>query len=129
MQTTTTTTTTSTSAGTVETFARLLGEGDLDGAVALYEPDAVFLPDPATSVTGTEAIREALAGFFALQPTLTGDVQRVVEAGDTALVVNAWTLRGTLPDGTAVEQEGRSADILRRRPDGTWGLLVDDPWG
>ena len=21
------------------------------------------------------------------------------------------------------------ADVMRRRADGTWGLLIDDPWG
>jgi len=23
----------------------------------------------------------------------------------------------------------KSADVLRRRPDGSWGILIDDPWG
>jgi hypothetical protein len=22
-----------------------------------------------------------------------------------------------------------SADVLRRRPDGSWGIVIDDPWG
>jgi hypothetical protein len=22
-----------------------------------------------------------------------------------------------------------SADVMRRRDDGSWGILVDDPWG
>jgi uncharacterized protein (TIGR02246 family) len=114
---------------TIKLFAQHLNEGDLDAAVALYEPDATFLPDPATVVSGTDAIRPALAGFFAIRPTLDGDIQRVVVAGDTALVVNDWKLSGTLPDGSPVHQSGRSADVLRRQPDGRWLLIIDDPWG
>ena len=53
----------------------------------------------------------------------------VLPAGDTALVVNRWTLAGTAPDGTRVNMAGTSADVLRRRMDGSWGVLIDDPWG
>jgi len=114
---------------TVRLFAEYLNAGDLDAALTLYDDQASFLPEPGTVVTGTAAIRAALQSFFAIRPVLTGDIQRVVEAGDTALVVNAWTLSGALPDGTPVRQEGRSADVLRRQPDGRWLLLIDDPWG
>ena len=114
---------------TVKLFAQHLSDGDLDAAVSLYDADATFLPDPTSEVSGLEAIREALGGFFALRPTLDADIQRVVEAGDTAMVINDWRLHGTLPDGSPVEQAGRSADVLRRQPDGRWLILIDDPWG
>jgi uncharacterized protein (TIGR02246 family) len=111
-------------------FAEALHDGRLDDAVALYEPDAVFIPEPgAAPLHGLDAIRAALAGFAALRPTLTPDIRRVVQAGDIATVLNAWTLDGTAPDGTSLRLSGTSADVLRRRPDGTWGLLIDDPWG
>jgi len=114
---------------TVQLFAQYLNTGDLDAALALYEPQATFLPEPGVQVSGLDAIRAALQGFFALRPELTGDIQRVVHADDIALVVNAWKLSGTLPDGTPVQQNGTSADVLRRQPDGQWFLLIDDPWG
>jgi ketosteroid isomerase-like protein len=59
---------------------------------------------------------------MAARPRLTGEILKVHEAGDTALVVNRWTLE---PLGLS----GTSADVLRRRPDGEWAILVDDPWG
>jgi uncharacterized protein (TIGR02246 family) len=110
-------------------FAERLGAGDLDGALALYDPEATFAPQPGAQVSGLPAIREALAQFAALRPSLTGEVQKVLEAGDVALVTNRWTLRGTGPDGAPLEMGGVSADVMRRRPDGTWRILVDDPWG
>ena len=119
-----------TPAAVITLFAEALRDGRLDDAVALYEPDAVFVPQPgAEPVAGTEAIREALAGFTALRPTLTPDVRKVVRAGDIATVLNSWQLDGTAPDGSALHLSGTSADVLRRRPDGSWALLIDDPWG
>jgi ketosteroid isomerase-like protein len=45
-----------------------------------------------------------------------------------ALVLNRWSMQGEGPDGP-VAMSGTSTDVLRRRPDGTWGVLIDDPWG
>jgi uncharacterized protein (TIGR02246 family) len=114
---------------TIRRFSDLLAYGDLDALVDLYEPEAAFAPRPGESVSGREAIREALRPFLALEPRMTGDIQRVLVAGATALVANQWTLTGTQPDGTPVELAGVSADVLSRRPDGSWGIAIDDPWG
>ena len=110
-------------------LADRLGAGDVDGALALYDPEATFAPQPGAQVTGLDAIRAALEQFAALRPSMTGEVEKVLEAGDVALVTNRWSLRGTGPDGGPLEMAGVSADVMRRRPDGTWRILVDDPWG
>lgn len=114
---------------TIERFSALLADGELEALVALYEPDAVFAPARQESVRGREAIREALRPILALEPRMTGNIERVLVAGETALVANRWTLTGAQPDGTPVELEGLSADVLRRRADGSWGIAIDDPWG
>jgi uncharacterized protein (TIGR02246 family) len=114
---------------TITRFAALLAEGDLDALLELYEPEATFVPRPGETVSGRDAIAAALQAFLALQPRMTGDVERVLTAGATALVANRWTLTGTQPDGSAIELAGVSADVLRRRPDGSWGIAIDDPWG
>jgi uncharacterized protein (TIGR02246 family) len=113
----------------IHRFAELIGAGDLEGALALYEEDAVFLPEPGRLERGREAIQAALTPFAALRPTITGEIERTMVAGDTALVINAWTLAGTDPAGEPVRMAAKSADVLRRREDGRWGILIDDPWG
>ena len=113
----------------IERFSELLARGDLDAMVELYEPDATFAPQPGESVTGRDAIRSALTAFLAVQPRMTGSIEKVLRAGDTALVANRWTLNGTAPDGSPVEMGATSADVLRRRADGSWGIAIDDPWG
>ena len=37
--------------------------------------------------------------------------------------------KGTGPNGMTVEMAGKSSDVLRRQPDGTWLIAVDNPWG
>jgi uncharacterized protein (TIGR02246 family) len=115
-------------ADVVEEFGRLLSAGDVERAAALYEPDAAFVVEPGTVVTGRPAIAAALEQFTALRPTLTSNVEQVVEAGGVALVVNRWTLDGTEADGSPVRFEGRSADVLRRAEGGAWRITIDDPW-
>jgi uncharacterized protein (TIGR02246 family) len=113
----------------IERFSELLAEGDLEAMMELYEPDAAFAPQPGETVTGHQEIRAALEGFLAVKPRMEGTIEKVLEAGDTALVTNRWELSGTAPDGSPVRMAATSADVLRRRPDGSWGIVIDDPWG
>ncbi len=113
---------------TIERFSQLLSASDLDAVLDLYEPDALFAPRPGEQVHGRDAIREALAPFAAVEPRMTGKVEKVLLSGDIALVANRWTLAGVGPDGP-IELAGVSADVLRRRADGSWGIVIDDPWG
>jgi uncharacterized protein (TIGR02246 family) len=106
-----------------------LNSGDVDGAMALYENDATFAPQPGEEVKGHEAIRAALDQFMALKPRMGGEITKVMTVGDVALVMNRWQLEGTQADGALVEMRGHSADVLRRTPDGDWRILIDDPWG
>ena len=120
---------THTPGGTVERFSRLLGEGRLDALLDLYDDDAAFVPEPGRVVAGRQAIRGELEPLAALRPRLRGTVERVLEAGDTALVAYRWEMEATAPDGTQVRRGGLSADVLRRRRDGSWRVVIDDPYG
>ena len=114
--------------GVIRRFSALLNARDVDGALELYEPAAAFVAEPGRWVTGRDEIRAALERFAALEPELEGEIESVREAGGIALVVNRWSLRGRGPNGP-VELSGRSADVLRLQTDGTWRVLIDDPWG
>jgi uncharacterized protein (TIGR02246 family) len=118
-----------TPAGTVERFSELLGEGRLDALLKLYEEGATFVPEPGRAVSGRESIRDELERLIAMDPRMSGSVEQVLQAGDTALVAFRWRMEARAPDGTPVRQQGLSADVLRRRPDGSWGVIIDDPYG
>ena len=108
-------------------FGEHVGARALETLVALYEPAAVFAPSPGTVHTGRAAIGSALRDLLALSPVMETHVREVHEADGIALVIVDWSLRGTAPDGSAVTQSGRSADVLRRQSDGTWRVLIDHP--
>jgi ketosteroid isomerase-like protein len=120
---------TDTPAGTVEHFSELLGEGRLDALIELYEEGATFVPEPSRTVSGREAIRGELERLVAMGPRMSGSVERVLQVDDTALVTYRWRMEASAPDGMPIRQEGLSADVLRRRPDGSWGVIIDDPYG
>jgi uncharacterized protein (TIGR02246 family) len=123
------TTKTDTPAGTVEHFSELLGAGRLDALLDLYEDGATFVPEPGRAVSGRASIRAELEQLVALTPRMSGRVEQVLQAGDTALVAYRWQMQATAPDGTPIRQGGLSADVLRRRADGSWGVVIDDPYG
>ena len=116
-------------ATTVDQLTQAINRGDLEAALALYEPNAVFMVQPGQPARGRAQLREALANVIALKPTLHSEAQEVIEAGDVALYVSRWTLRGTDPSGQAVAMGGESSDILRRHRDGRWLIALDNPWG
>ncbi|MFZ5877011.1 MAG: YybH family protein [Nitrospirota bacterium] len=118
--------------GPAETVSQLidaLNKGNLEAALALYEPQAVMVAEPGRVASGKAALRKALEGFVALRPTIRSVKQAVVESGDLAQYCGEWTLAGTDPAGKVVNMAGKSSDVLRRQKNGTWKIVVDNPWG
>ncbi|MBI5437117.1 MAG: DUF4440 domain-containing protein [Nitrosomonadales bacterium] len=113
----------------VTQLVKAINQGNLDAAVASYEPGATLIVQPGKVATGTKALRDALAGFIALKPTLTTESYQVVQSGDIALYCSKWNLKGVAPDGSIVQMGGTSSDVLRRQTNGQWLIAVDNPWG
>ena len=107
-----------------------LGNGDLEAALALYEPNASFVLDSGQVVTGLPAIREVMQGFLALKPKFTMEVKAVPNGDENiALLRGKWNLSGTGPDGKPMTMSGNSTEVVRRQPDGTWKFIIDNPRG
>ena len=103
-------------------FAEAISRGELDAVLALYEPGAV-LPNQAGDLrTGADAIRQEMTPFADMKPDLKGQVTKVVTAGDIALVYTQWSMT------TPAQMSGRAVEVSRRQPDGTWLLVIDDPF-
>lgn len=113
----------------IQTLFGAFNKGDIDALVALYEPDAAMVAQPGQVATGTKGVREVMAGFLALEPTLTLEKNEVITAGDIALCVTKWTLKGTGQDGKPVQMEGTATDVLRKQADGSWLFVIDNAWG
>ena len=106
-----------------------INSGDLDSLMPLYEREAAFATQPGDLAPGAPGIRAALNGFISMNGTLDLEVTRVLEVDDLALVVGVWSFDGTGPDGEPVQLSAKNADVLRRQADGTWRLVIDNPWG
>jgi ketosteroid isomerase-like protein len=108
-------------------FAERFNAGDFDGIMALAEADAVFLPQPGVQLTGAGAAA-AQQQFMALGLPINMTVRHAIVAGDLALVIADWTIKGTGPDGKAVDLAGSTADVLRKGAGG-WKFAIDNPFG
>jgi len=109
-------------------LAEALNRGDLETAVALYEPNASFVQEPGKVVTGHAAIRGVMQGFLAVKPKLTIQVN-ATQSGDLALLRSQWSLSGTGPDGKPMQMSGNGTEVVRRQADGTWLFVIDNPAG
>lgn len=90
--------------------------GDIDGMVALYEPEAVLVTGETTVARGHSAIHEFWAKAVAAGRSFSmGEQQPAVRTGDLALTSTR------LPDGRT------TAEVARRQPDGTWLWVIDQP--
>src|SRR5919204_2973746 len=111
-----------------ELFARYVGEGNADGLVSLYDGDASLVAPDGAIARGPEAIRKAMERLAGMRATLTNDIKRVVMLGDDlAAIYNDWRFTGKRADDSPVQAAGKALEIMRRRPDGTWLILFDDP--
>ncbi|MGI8757517.1 MAG: YybH family protein [Acidimicrobiales bacterium] len=97
--------------------------GDLEGLVALYEPDAQMMTPDGVAV-GTEAIRENWAFLLSLGATMELTTRYAMRNEDLALLRNDYRVTG--PD---LDLTGSTAEVARRQPDGTWRYVIDHPFG
>ncbi len=64
-----------------------------------------------------------------LSDSFTATVRSVFEAGDNALAIVDWELKGKNADGSDLTLMGTTSDVLERSADGTWQFIVDNPFG
>jgi len=109
----------------VEEFNR----GNVSFLMTLYEKDACFASNPGQVVQGLESIRRSLQGFIDMKVKLEARVRRVIQAGNLALLTTEWSIAGTEPDGKPINLTGRGTVVLRSQFDGSWLMVIENPWG
>jgi ketosteroid isomerase-like protein len=105
--------------------------GDLEAAVAFYEPNATFVLDDGSVATGEAAIRDLLKSQIALKPDLGLELIEPLLSADGEIAVTgvAWHDRRVDAERTPVAESGRSLEVVRRQADGTWRIVIDHPHG
>lgn len=103
--------------------------GDLDTVLNSYEPGAVVMFEPGEPVSDPKILAETFAAWSAMGPEFTYAGHDVIVSGDTALHIAPWSMTGTGPDGSTIEQSGLSVAVLKRQADGGWRMVIDNPHG
>lgn len=110
-----------------EHYNDLFKEGDLEGLVDLYEPDAVLCPAPGHLLNGRDQIREQMKALLALKGELAATQLSCVQNGDLAMLHAKWSFKGTDGNGNVVDMGGHSSKLARNASDGSWRYVMDLP--
>jgi len=94
--------------------------GDIEAALKLYEPDAIFIPASGAPVKGRKAIAAQLASFTHADQAIETLATQIWENGNIILVRSQW--RYGSQTGTAIE-------VWRKDPKLGWRYVIDNPYG
>lgn len=111
-----------------ELFAKYVNEDNIEGLAALFEPHAVIIDRDGTIIKGIKAVRDYLEMLLSFRPRLVSTVVHIIDMGEVAILVSKWTMTGSTADGCEITDGGRTYDVIRRQPDGTWRIVAQNPW-
>src|SRR5262245_8929157 len=103
--------------------------GDLENVMNAYEHNAVIVFEPGRPVSDPAVVRATFKQWFAMSPRFEYAGHDVLVAGDVAVHIAPWTMKGKAADGAPIEQSGLSVAVLRRQSDGRWLMVIDNPHG
>lgn len=104
-------------------------DGDLATYLSCYETDATIVIQPGTVASGQDGLRGFFAFFTSLKPIFTVVRREFIEGSHVTLHMSDWTLTGNDGSGQQIAWTGRTTDVLRKQPDGSWLVSLDNPWG
>ncbi len=107
-------------------FAEAFNAGKIEDLIALYEPDALLIPQPGQQVVGHSGIREALTVFLNLKGRMEIETLSCLQSGDLGLLQASWRLVATGPDHQPIEFFSRTAELVRKQSDGSWLYVIDN---
>lgn len=113
----------------LKSYVEKFNAKNVSSLIDMYETDACFQVQPGQDVKGLENIRQSLQGFINMNGTLQSNIKGVIQATNLALVNTEWSFSGTGPDGKPLNIDGKATDVLRQQSDGTWRIVIDNPWG
>ena len=95
-------------------FVERANAGDVEGLVALYEPNAIVAFGDGEVAIGPDQIRESLVKFLANRPHLEPSIQATALCSEDLALTSSRLSNGDI-----------TAEVARRQPDGTWLWVID----
>ncbi|KOV89902.1 DUF4440 domain-containing protein [Nocardia sp. NRRL S-836] len=106
-------------ASVAHAFAAAFNSRDADAVDAVYEPGALFVPEPGRTVTGPDR-RGANQAFLDTGRPIEVAPRHVYRCDGIALLIVDWAI-GDLT--------GTATDVARLGADGRWRYVIDNPFG
>jgi len=107
---------------------KALAAGDIEGYLAAYQDDAIWMPASAEEIVGKPAARQRLQGTLAdakVEATLKPD-ELVVMSPEWVLLRGTYVVLTTPKDaGEPKEAVGSYLTIWHRQEDGSWKIAYD----
>jgi uncharacterized protein (TIGR02246 family) len=107
-------------------FERAFNQRDVQGLIALYEPNAVLVLN-GHDVKGRDNIREAFENLLPRRGRMTLATRAVVESEGLAVLHGGWSVEPAAGMEGEIATRGLSTEVVRKQPDGTWLFVIDSP--
>lgn len=106
-------------------FIICLLKKNLDGALALYHREALFVPGPnQEAVSGQDSLAIELTKFMQVAPRMELVDRSVYRTANTCFVAMRWKLKDAKN-----EEIFTGMDVITGNADGSWQFLIDNPYG
>lgn len=112
----------------IEKADQAIVEEDFDTLLNIYTDDAILVIEPERNAVGKEAIRkafEAIAIYFKNGLHITQNGMKILESGDTALVLANTVISGSEFPATV----RRATYVFNRSSNGVWLCAIDNSYG
>ncbi len=89
---------------------KAFNDGDLDGALEIYDPQVVYHEQPGTPLDtaevlrGLDQVRASVTSYIAEFPDFHSEIDELLDAGDKVVCVQRWTGTGR-SSGLSVDLE------------------------
>jgi len=116
----------------IQACDRAITAEDFDTLMTYYADDATLVVKPGMHATGREQIRRAfvaIAEYFKHSMVVTQGEMKVIESGDTALVLMQTMLHTKGEGGEPITTERRATYVFRQAPAGNWLCAIDNSYG
>ncbi len=113
----------------IETMTHAFQAGKIDQVMSTYEANATVMFEPGVATRDRSALEAAFTQFATVSPVFSYSGHEVIVEGDIAVHFAPWNMTGTAPDGTNVEANGLSVAVARKQKDGSWKMVIDNPYG
>jgi ketosteroid isomerase-like protein len=100
-----------------------------EAVLAFYEEGATVIAAPTVTLRGHAQLRTFFARALESGNHATQLRTRVFEADGIALFLSRWTLTSKNAAPDAQRQVFVATTVFRRQPDGSWKILIDNPFG